>query len=151
MKLTFANICWAGLSLLLGLVIFKITNAYMYTKEVAEFYGKEYSILDDGIIPNGGGGFGPVINVTGLKAKYMRVGLRSEYCPDVKSLRLSGVSISFIGSPEFGVCCLLAGDNQWLVPYKDVGKERHYLCGKWPNLDHVIQPIVNSVRNLNSE
>jgi len=115
----------------------------MYTYKLAEFYGVEYDISQHGIALNGRTGFGNQIAITELTVTPLPGGGQvKEWCPNVTSKR-GFVTISTVGD-ETTVCCLASNRNQWTVPYKDVGEERHYLCGEWPLLDHVVQPKKNS-------
>ena len=57
-------------------------------------------------------------------------------CPNVESKR-GNTTIDFVG--EKVICCWDSNNNyQFLVPAKDVGEKRHFLCGKWPYLDEAI-------------
>lgn len=60
-------------------------------------------------------------------------------------------SASLVDTPFAVNCCQLADEDQWFVPFKDEGDYRHYLCGKWPNTDHVIQKISKSKLKLESD
>jgi len=64
----------------------------------------------------------------------------NEICRDVTSER-GFPTLSFVG--DTGVCCD-AAKNQWLLPFKNKGDTRYYLCGKWPLLEIVSQPIALS-------
>jgi hypothetical protein len=55
--------------------------------------------------------------------------------------------MGFVGEEGTTVCCWVADSEQLLVPFKDIGDNRHYLCGAWPYLDHVTQSIKNSKLN----
>lgn len=115
----------------------------MYTYKLAEFYGVDYNFSKHGVALNGRTGFGDLINVSDLAVTPLDGGGPvNEWCPGVSSKR-GHVTMGFVGE-DTAVCCWVADENQWLVPFKDVGEQRHYLCGEWPLLDHVIQPIKNS-------
>ena len=124
----------------------------MYTYKLAEFYGLDYEFTIHGLAPNGNAGWGNKIDVTDLATTTSAAGGGSieERCPDVKSKR-GFVTMGFVGEgiDSKSVCCSVANINQRLVPFKDVDKERHYLCGEWPHLDYVIQPLAN--RKLNTK
>lgn len=47
-------------------------------------------------------------------------------------------SMSFIDDKN--ICCILS-ENQRMVPYYDDETTRHYLCGEWPLINEVSQPI----------
>jgi hypothetical protein len=120
----------------------------MYTYKLTEFYEVDYSFSDHGIALNGRTGFGDFINVSDLAVTPLEGGGPvNEWCPGVSSER-GHITMGFVGE-DTAVCCWVADKNQWLVPFKDVGEQRHYLCGEWPLLDHVIQPIKNSKLQIN--
>lgn len=131
----------------------------MYNYQLSEFYqsGRESSpdvnyewFQRHGISINGNATSAQVINVRDLLAYPEDASGSSpqEICRDVKSSSGS-VTLSFIGG--YAICCQLADEDQWFVPFKDEGDYRHYLCGKWPNTDHVIQKISKSKLKLESD
>lgn len=122
---------------------YQIVTTGMYTYQVSQFYGVDYSFSEHGIALNGKSSFGNMINVQDLTAYEPAAGGSSvkDVCRDVESQR-GHTTLGFVG--DIAVCCWVADENQWLVPFKDEGKTRHYLCGKWPNLDHVTQQISKS-------
>lgn len=69
-------------------------------------------------------------------------------CPGITSSRgYTSLSDMNDGDQLITVCC---DTQQWLVPFKDVGDSREYLCGKWPHSEVVTQPLSNTKINLNS-
>ncbi|MDD1828443.1 hypothetical protein LRP52_40395, partial [Photobacterium sp. ZSDE20] len=42
------------------------------------------------------------------------------------------------------VCCNLNGNKRMQVPFKEEGDRRSYMCGSWPLIDIVHQPISTS-------
>jgi len=125
--------------------IYMSVGTGMYTYELAKFYGEDYKFSVHGIALNGRTGWGNQINVTDIATTtpVTGEGTVEEWCPNVTSKR-GHVSMGFIGEEGESVCCWVSDSYQWLVPYKDVDNQRHYLCGEWPNLDYVIQPIKQS-------
>jgi hypothetical protein len=132
--------------------IYMLAGTAMYTYELVKFYGDNYSFSEHGIALNGRTGWGDQINVMDLATVTPADGGGPipEWCPNVSSNR-GHITMGFVGEEGNSVCCWVADSNQWLVPYKDIGEDRHYLCGEWPFLDHVIQPIKNSKLNILSE
>lgn len=122
---------------------YQLISTVMYTYNVISFYGVDYSYKEHGFALNGKGLIGDVISAHELKAYQAELekGSVQEACRDVHSER-GRITLSYIGGA--GVCCWLSDQNQWLVPYRDEGDTRHYLCGAWPFLDHVQQKIVDS-------
>jgi hypothetical protein len=124
-------------------IAYQLISTTMYTYSVVSFYGEDYSYEKHGFALNGKGVIGDVINSHDLMA-YKDDLAKGEYaraCRDVQSER-GRISITYIGGSS--VCCELSDNNQWLVPYRDEGDTRHYLCGAWPFLDHVTQKIESS-------
>lgn len=130
--------------LFIGYVLNQIYNTTMYNIKLADFYGEDYSFSQKGIVLNGSIANGQMISVRDLEALSPGDGLHTvpELCPHITSKRGHN-TLSFVG--DISVCCWVADEKQWLVPYKDVGENRHYLCGKYPHLDHVIQPLTKTV------
>lgn len=129
--------------------IYMTIATIMYTYRVADFYDVDYSFGEHGIALNGRTAFGNQINVTDLAVSPIEGGGNiQDWCPGVESKR-GFLTMGFVGEDEQkAVCCYVSDYNQWLVPFKDVGDTRHYLCGKWPHLDHVTQPISQSKLNI---
>lgn len=75
--------------------------------------------------------------VTQLKAQGS--GSISEICPDTLSTR-GHLTISYSLPADDMVCCVV-DEEQLFLPYKDVGDNRHYLCGNWPRTDEIIKPL----------
>jgi len=127
-----------------GIVIFFVGyHAYatvMYSLKLADFYEVEWSFSTYGLASNGQTSFGNMINIKELEAVSPGVqgGSSKEWCPKVTPINNNHITLGNVD--ELGVCCW-ASESQWLVPYKDKGEFRHYLCGKWPHLDEVKQPI----------
>jgi hypothetical protein len=69
-------------------------------------------------------------------------------CPGITSSRgYTSLSDMNNGDKLITICC---DTQQWLVPFKDVGDRREYLCGKWPHSEVVTQPLSNTKIILNS-
>lgn len=58
-----------------------------------------------------------------------------DWCPNISSSR-GKTTLSVVN--DIMVCC---DTDEWLVPYKDVGENRLYLCGKWPRIEIITQPL----------
>lgn len=58
-----------------------------------------------------------------------------DWCPNISSSR-GKTTLSVIN--DVMVCC---DTEEWLVPYKDEGENRLYLCGKWPRIEIITQPL----------
>ncbi len=124
-------------------VLYQILATGMYTYHLNKFLERDYSFKEHGFALNGKSLSGDTINVRDLLA-YTPEPIGSsvqEMCRDVQSER-GHTTLGFVG--EYAVCCWTADEDQWLVPYKEVGDTRHYLCGAWPHLDHVTQKIADS-------
>ena len=133
---------------IIGWFVYMTAATGMYTYRLAEFYEVDYNFKEHGIALNGRTAFGDMISVSDLAVTSVEGGGPvNEWCPDIKSER-GNLTMGFVGD-DTAVCCWVADNNQWLVPYKDVGDTRHYLCGEWPFLDHVTQPINASKLKIN--
>ncbi len=62
-------------------------------------------------------------------------------CPSIVS-DSGHTTLSIVGDTP--VCCWVA-KNQRFVQYKDIKGFRHYLCGEWPYLEHVKQPLTKNL------
>jgi hypothetical protein len=123
----------------LAIIAWVIHPSLMYTYKLAEFHEVDYSLLEHGVTTNGHTSYGDFIEVLDLAVIPTKgEGTANELCPNVSSERGYLTIVSVAGYTD--VCCEVA-ENQFLVPFKDIGDQRHYLCGEWPLLDHVIQPI----------
>lgn len=135
--------------LICGYVLYQVTGTVMYTIKVAEFYGVDWNWNDLHIALNGRTAFGNQISIASDLAVVTPEsggGSIEEWCPGVSSER-GFLSLGFVG--DTAVCCS-AEEDQWLVPFKDVDGQRHYLCGAWPNLDHVVRNLDDVVINVES-
>lgn len=56
-------------------------------------------------------------------------------CPNITSSR-GDITVSFVN--DVMVCC---DTDEWLVPYRNKGSKREYLCGKWPRIETISQPL----------
>jgi hypothetical protein len=134
---------------LIALAFYYMAGTLMYTREVASFYGYDWSFSEHGFVLNGKGMMGDMVSVASDLAAITPStggGAIEEWCPGVTSER-GFVTMGFVG--DTAVCCL-AEENQWLVPFKDIDGQRHYLCGAWPNLDHVVRSLDDFVINVES-
>lgn len=121
-------------------VIYGGVGTILYTYELTKFYERDYDFDRDGIALNGRTGRGSMINISDIAAitPDSGSGTVQDWCPNISSKR-GHVTMSFAG--DTAVCCLLTDENQYLVPYKDSDGYRHYLCGAWPMIDEVKQPL----------
>lgn len=137
----FKNLLAIAIATLIAYLFYSILSSVMYTYQLVKFFDKEYSLFKHGIVLNGKTGLGSYINVTDIKlTSFNENRTIEERCPGVSSSQ-GYLTMGFIGDEWLAVCCRVADNNQELVPYKDVGEVRHYLCGQWPNIDHVTRPI----------
>jgi hypothetical protein len=107
--------------------LYSLIGTAMYTKELASFHGVDWSFKEHGIALNGISGFGSKINVQDLRT-IIPVNLNisnQENCPSITS-ESGYISLSTID--DLYVCCDLASNTQWLVPFKDQDRQRKYLC-----------------------
>lgn len=143
----FKNVWGVLVGLFLCYSVYQTLGVFFYTVESVKFYEIDYSFSEHGVALNGRTSIGNTINVLDLKAVAPTEGggAIKEWCPEVVSQR-GHVTMGFTGGGE-PVCCHVA-DGQWLVPFKDEGGVRHYLCGAWPHLDWVSQPVKNSKLGL---
>lgn len=135
---------------------YNLIGSVFYTYKLAEFYDVDYSVSEYGVALNGRSGFdaiiggsklwGDVISPKDIAADFE---LRSDaggveaICSDVITKR-SNLTVSAVGYDGDIACCWLTNEEQFLVPYKDIDGVRHYMCGSWPYVDHVMQPIAKS-------
>ncbi len=125
---------------LIAFAAYYMVGTLMYTREVANFYGYKWSLSEHGFALNGQGVMGDMINVVSDLAAVTPPtgeGAIVEWCPGITSER-GFVTMGFVEGQA--VCCL-ADESQWLVPFKDVDGQRHYLCGSWPHIDHVYRDL----------
>jgi hypothetical protein len=122
-----------GLSILITFLGFKAIEIVMYNYSLAKFHDVSYEYEKHGISWNGKPAWGNQGNILGLEATLVK----DVYsCPNVESKR-GNTTIDLVG--EKVICCWDSNNNyQFLVPAKDVGEKRHFLCGKWPYLDEAI-------------
>lgn len=115
---------------------YQVVATAMYTYELAEFHGVDWSLKNHGIAMNGHSSFGGLTDIADLEAVAPKSGGGpvSEWCQGITSMR-GYVSMSFVG--DLSVCCWAANDTQRMVPFKEEDGKRHYMCGKWPHIDHV--------------
>lgn len=131
---------YVGLFLIIW-IIYEIIGTVMYTAKLVDFYNFDWLRSDFSIAINGKTSFGSMISVTkDLKAlePSEKGNTASELCPGITSER-GFITMSVVGNTL--VCCSTGNEKQWLVPFKDTDGFRHYLCGKWPNLDEVKRPL----------
>lgn len=111
-----------------------------YTYNLAEFYDIDYSFSEHGIALNGRTAFGSTIHLDDLEALPPKPNGSSveEMCPNVASNR-GYLVLGFVG--DTAVCCTVGHEGQMHVPFKDEEGYRVYLCGDFPNLHEVKQPL----------
>jgi hypothetical protein len=125
---------------LLTWFVYETVGIVGYTVKLANFYDEDYSFSEHGIAFNGGRSFGQVMSVKDIEALNPNAGGSSsaEMCPNVTSER-GFITIGFAGGML--VCCSMYNENQWMVPFKDKDGYRHYMCGQFPNIDEIKQPL----------
>ncbi|MCF6283237.1 MAG: hypothetical protein L3J28_13725 [Candidatus Polarisedimenticolaceae bacterium] len=116
-------------------ISYQLLGSIIYTREVAAFYGVDWSLDEHGMAMNGNAVFGEMRDIFELEVVS---GLGELRCPGITSERgqitegvVAGVTI----------CCEVANEHQRSVPYIEKEGVAHYLCGKWPNIDHVQRPL----------
>lgn len=128
--------------LLFGYVVFEGVPLIMYSKALYEFSDddsfSEY-IRPNGM-PVGYKSLAPIIELRTTSPKFGE-GSVEDWCPGISSDR-GHVTMGFVedDTDTYSVCCW-ASSHQLLVPYKDVGSERLYMCGEWPHIDIARQKI----------
>ena len=135
------------IGVLLASVIYGGIGSAIYTYEVTKFYEREYDFDKHGIALNGRTARGSKINISDIEAITPKSGggTVQEWCPGITSKR-GHLTLSFAG--DTGVCCWLTDKNQYLVPYKDKDGYRHYMCGAWPFIDEIKQPLSQTKINI---
>ena len=143
-----------AISLALVFLGYQALGSAIYTYELVKFYGiSDWSFSKHGLYTNGDASntivfnsndpLGHMISITDLETVTPDSGKGSpqEWCPDITSKR-GHVTMGFVR--DMSVCCWTAGDSQLLVPVKQDKDTRSYLCGKWPFIDQVSQPITKT-------
>lgn len=121
----------AGLFMLF--ISYQLLASILYTYEVAAFYGEEWSMDKHGLAMNGNAAFGETREISELAAAES-----GEVCPGIISQR-GEITMGQVGSEQ--ICCEVANEHQRSVPYIESEGNGHYLCGKWPSVDHVYRPL----------
>lgn len=118
---------WRIIKVILALyVLYYCFSFYMTQRHIADFAGTKTRF---GIARSN------MIAVTYLAAESKAFTHKQQVCPDFRSSR-GEITLSFV--ENIIVCC---DTDEWLVPYRDVGSNREYLCGKWPKFEVVTQPL----------
>lgn len=145
-----ANFLTRGLVMAIGIPVIAVVLTYhalgaaLYTKELAAFYGLEWEPWKHGVSENGKpGNIGPTVPIEYLKV-HSEEGNASiaQMCPGMASTR-GAITISEVNGAQ--VCCN-AFSGQDVVAIREVAGQIHYLCGKWPNTDYVVQ-VKNTVKS----
>ncbi len=121
----------AGLFMLF--ISYQLLASILYTYEVAAFYGEEWSMDRHGLAMNGNAVFGEMREISALAAAES-----GEACPNITSKR-GQLTMGSVGGES--ICCEVANEYQRSVPYREIAGNGHYLCGKWPAIDHVYRPL----------
>jgi len=101
-------------------IVYYMMSFYMTQKRIAEFAGTER--------PN-------MIAASDFAALEQAYTDPKQICPDISTNR-DHLTVAFVN--DVMVCC---DTEDWLVPYRDVGSNREYLCGKWPSIEIISQPL----------
>ncbi|WP_338729037.1 hypothetical protein V8687_23530 (plasmid) [Shewanella baltica] len=111
---------------LVFLVMYYVLSFYMTQSRIAEFSGmnSHYGVARSNMIA-----------VSDLAAENLTFTHKQQICHNITSSR-GMVTLSFVN--DVTVCC---DTSEWLVPYRNVGSNREYMCGKWPRIEIVYQPL----------
>lgn len=126
-----------ALALLVSYVGWLVISTFMYNRNLLAFYGVSWKDVDYKLVANGSaptyGDLANISNLVGVPPANGEGGTSDQWCPGYSSSR-GHITVSFPIKPM--VCCW-ANTNQRFVPVKTVEDTKHYLCGKWPELDEV--------------
>jgi hypothetical protein len=113
-------------------ISYQLLASVIYTYQVAAFYGEAWSMDKHGLAMNGNAVFGDMREISELAA------VDAGHCPNITSVR-GEITMGTVGGEM--ICCEVANEHQRTVPYIEKGGNGHYLCGKWPAIDHVFRPL----------
>lgn len=133
-----------SIPLAIAFITYHALGSALYSKELAAFYGLEWKPWKYGISENGEpGGIGPAVPIEYLKVHSQEDNASiAQMCPGMASTR-GKITISEVNGTK--VCCS-AFSEQDAVAIREVAGQIHYLCGKWPNTDYVVQ-VKNTVKS----
>lgn len=118
---------WKLIKIILALyVLYYVVSFYMTQSDIADFAGTKTNF---GIAQSN------MIAVIDFAAENRAFTHKQQVCPNITS-SAGEITLSFFDNVM--VCC---NTDEWLVPYRDVGSNREYLCGKWPRIEIISQPL----------
>jgi hypothetical protein len=108
--------------------VYYIMSFYMTQRSIAEFSSTERPYLFKEALTN-------KIAASDFAALEQAYNDPKQICPDISTNR-DHITVSFVN--DLMVCC---DTDEWLVPYRNVGSNREYLCGTWPSIEIISQPL----------
>ena len=76
-----------------------------------------------------------MISIADVAAEKKAFTHKEQICPNITSSR-GEITLSFVGDEI--VCC---DTDEFMLPYRNVGANREYVCGKWPQIEVISQPL----------
>ncbi|SHH55470.1 hypothetical protein [Ferrimonas marina] len=126
--------------LLVGFVLFYLVALVAYNISLVRFHQDlGFDLIADPLSRNGHPNWGNSVTVMDLASDVGRSATLGGFCPNVVS-ESGEVNVTVV---DDGMVCCDVGAKQKLIPYRDDEEAglRHYLCGFWPMLDRVSQPL----------
>ncbi|MCU8015007.1 MULTISPECIES: hypothetical protein [unclassified Shewanella] len=109
-------------------IVYYMMSFYMTQRRIAEFAGTGHPYLFKEALTN-------KIAASDFAALEKAYTDPKQICPNISSSR-NYLTVVFVNDAM--VCC---DTQEWLVPYRNVGSNREYLCGNWPSIEIISQPL----------
>lgn len=109
-------------------IVYYMVSFYMTQRRIADFAGTERPYLFKEALTN-------KIAASDFAALEQAYKDPKQICPDISTNR-DYLTVAFVN--DVMVCC---DTEEWLVPYRNVGSNREYFCGKWPSIEIISQPL----------
>ncbi|MDI5832568.1 hypothetical protein OCF84_21390 (plasmid) [Shewanella xiamenensis] len=128
---------WKIVKVVLALYfIYYSVSLYMTQRFIADFAGSEHNTVF---------ARSNMISIADVAAEKRAFTHKEQICPDITSSR-GEITLSFVGDEI--VCC---DTDELMLPYRNVGSNREYVCGKWPSIEVITQPLSKTKLQLQTQ